>query len=38
MAIGNKWAGKLYGTNTGNLYATLESDSKLILIDFKLLR
>ena len=24
MAIGNKWAGKLYGTNTGNIYATLE--------------
>ncbi|MCO8143659.1 hypothetical protein NHN26_00345 [Rhodovulum tesquicola] len=26
MAIGNKWAGKLFGTNTGNLYATLEGD------------
>lgn len=24
MVIGNKWAGQLYGTNTGNLYATLE--------------
>jgi hypothetical protein len=26
MVIGNKWAGKLYGTNTGNLYVTLEGD------------
>ena len=26
MAIGNRWAGKLYGTNTGNLYVTLEGD------------
>lgn len=26
MVIGNKWAGKLYGTNTGNVYATLEGN------------
>lgn len=26
MAIGKKWAGKLYGTNTGNLYVTLEGE------------
>ncbi|KKL99981.1 hypothetical protein LCGC14_1808960, partial [marine sediment metagenome] len=27
MAICKKWAGKVYGTNTGNLYATFEGHS-----------
>jgi hypothetical protein len=31
MAIGNKWAGKLYGTNTGNLFATLEGDDASLI-------
>lgn len=30
MAIGKKWAGKLYGTNTGNLYVTLEGEDSAL--------
>ena len=30
MAIGKKWAGKLYGTNTGNMFVTLEGEDSAL--------
>ena len=30
MPVGKLWAGKVYGTNTGNLFVKLEGDDKVL--------
>src|SRR5438045_1546089 len=37
MTIGKRWAGRAYGTNTGNLYVTLEGSDDALLGTLRLL-